>query len=448
MLRYGFIIAVIHCMLPLSSGAAENTLDLHQSIQLALQYNPRIEIARQACLQSQGRLTQAQSGYLPQVDIAGSYGRNHLNDLEPLEEDNVGYGTIGASQLIYDFGRTTGGIAAGRHGLDASRHNYVRLLQNVVFDVKTRYYLLLERRWLVAVAREAVENFRQHADRAKELFAVGVRTKIDVTNAQVMLSNARLDLLKAESNAKSARIAFEKALGTVPHDGNYSLVSDKGSPQQAAASKPPLDMTLEAILSTALQSHPVLLSTRALLLAAQSSVNQEKGGYFPAFNAFAGYDTYETELSGYYDQWQLGVGLRWNIFSGFYTKGKVAEAMGRQQELQARLRDLQLAVTKEATESYLRAEESSRSVDLAAEILDLAAENLEVAEGRYKEGLSDVIEFNDAQFNQTRSQSDFLNAYYAYLISLARIEKATGVVPELAALPDSVFTSCSSITAP
>lgn len=69
--------------------------------------------------------------------------------------------------------------------------------------------------------------------------------------------------------------------------------------------------------------------------------------------------------------------------------------------MRASLRELQLAITREVTDSYLRAEENRKAVDLADETLGLAIENLELAKGRYKAGLNDVLEFNDAQLNLT-----------------------------------------------
>lgn len=444
MYRYLPFISVFFLLIPLVSIGAETELSLDQSIEIALKHNPRIEVARQQCMQSKGRLTQAQSGYLPQVMVDGGYSRMRFDDLGPVEEDNAAFGGVSASQLIYDFGRTTGSIDASRYGVDAARQNFSRLLQNVAFDVKRNFYLVLEKKWLVDVASLSVSSYEQHADRAKEHFAVGMRTKIDVTNAMVSLSNARLDLVRAKSNLQTARVAFEEVLGRSPHGWQFTLISNEGPPQQFAVNKPPFDLSLETILASAMENHPSLQQVKALLKGAESAVSQAEGDYYPSFNAFAGYDTYETDLPNLWDQWRVGVGLNWKIFSGFHTRGKVAEASGRFRELQASQRGQQLAVKREATESYLRAKENGQSVDIAAETLDLATENLEVAEGRYKAGLSDVIEFDDAQFNFTRSQSNLLSAYYSYLTSLARVELATGVVPEVEALAEDVFSFCAS----
>ncbi|RZW16680.1 MAG: TolC family protein [Desulfobulbaceae bacterium] len=100
-------------------------------------------------------------------------------------------------------------------------------------------------------------------------------------------------------------------------------------------------------------------------------------------------------------------------------------------EVQAGLRDFELEVTRDVTDSYLRADENREGVDIADQTVELAEENLRLAEGRYKAGIGDLLEFNDAQLLYTQNQSNLVITYYNYLTALARIDRAVGVTPEL-----------------
>lgn len=426
--------------------ALETNLSLDQVVETALKNNPRIDIALQQCRQGQGFLTQARSGYLPHVGVEGNLGRQHIKDLQPEDEDMVGHGSIKLSQLIYDFGKTTGAIDAGRFSLQAAEANLHQLMQDVVLDVKRAFYNEFEKKRLVEVAKEAVDNYTQHHYRAVKYFEAGVRTKIDVTNAQVNLSNARLDLLRAESNLKAARVELEKVMGIRPNQGNYALVSQDGPLKQLAASKPAMSYSLDLLLATAFGHRADMRQVNLLVKASESDVIQARSGYFPSIGATAGYDDYETDLTPLQDQWQVGVGLSWKLFSGFQTRGEMVEARARFRELQAAFRDLELAITQEVTDSFLRADENRKGVDLADEVLGLARENLALAEGRYKAGLNDMIEFNDAQLGFTRAQSNLVTTYYAYLTALARIEHATGVTTGLEVDEAAGGVSCNALT--
>ena len=416
-----------------TSSAEEQSLNLDDIVKLAQQHNPQIEIARQQCLQSSGIHTQAISGYLPRLGVGGSVAQQHIDNLEPDETENVNLASINASQLIYDFGNTTGAIASSRQNLEAFDDNLYRVRQDVVLAGKRAFYDVLAKRRLIEVEKQAVKDYEQQLYRAEKYFDAGVRTKIDVTNAGVKLSESKLALLQARSNYKTARVRLEQVLGIKPNFGNYTLVSSEGELDQLSGSKPAMPETLDDLLSKAFENRTDMQAVKSLVLAAEADLRRAKSGYFPSISANAGYDKYDTDMATFEDQWRVGIDLTWELFSGFETDGEVAEANGRLRELQAELMDLQLFITREVTDSYLRADENSEGVDIADETLGLARENLYMAEKRYIAGLNDIIEYNDAQLNFVRAQSSLVTTYYDYLTALARIDNSIGVTPELEA---------------
>lgn len=411
-----------------SWSAAEPTdYSLTELIDMGLQNNPQIEVARQQVSQYQGILTQAKSVYLPHLSMGFDLGQAHIENLDP-DSDSYGHGKIAASQLIYDFGRATGRINVGRYTLDAAMANLQQQRQNVIYQIYQSYYQVLEKKQLVRVALRAINSYEQHLNQAKKYYQAGVRTKIDVTNAQVELSNAKLELLRSNANLKTAKVKLEQILGMRPNNGDYRLLGDVEKLEDLAAQKPAMTTPLEELLDEATQFRPGLKQARALVQATDANITQAKGDYYPSLQATGSYDDYQTDLSGLQDQWQISVGLGWEFFSGFETEGKVAEASGKMLEQQASLKQLELSIIQEVTDSYLRADANRESVDLEEETLGLAQEKLELAEGRYKAGLNDIIEYNDAQLTYIESQSVLVVTYYAYLTDLARIKLATGLI--------------------
>ncbi|WP_028580287.1 TolC family protein [Desulfogranum japonicum] len=441
--RLGCLLLMCLMGVPLQiTFAAPDELSLDKAVQLALQHNPSIDVALQQCRQGEGVLQQARSAYLPQVSLGADYGRQSIDGLTPEDEDNVGHGSIALSQLIYDFGKTTGAIDAGKFSLLATNANLQQSFLDVILLAKEAFYNVLEKQQLVEVSRETVTNYEKHLHRAKRYYEAGVRTRVDVTNAQVNLSNARLELVQAQSNLKSALVSLNRALGSNSKQDAYEVVFEHQPLHLLAQKRPAMSTSLDTLLTTAVENRPDMQQVQFLVNAAQAKVRQVKGQFLPSLQAKGRYDDYETDLSSLRDQWSLGVGLTWELFSGFRTQGEMVEAKSRFRELQAGMHELELAVTQEVTESYLRAEENSQSVTLADETLILALENLDLAEGRYKAGLNDMIEFNDAQLNLSAARTSLVSAYYGYLVSLARIEKATGVAEGLVLPEDGGL--CSS----
>ena len=414
-----------------SSWSAQLSLTLADAIQIALKNNPEIEIAAQQYEANKGLLTQARSFYYPRLTAGADYGRINIDDLRPVDEDNVGRGLLKASQLIYDFGRTTGLIESSSFNLDASSEALKQVYQNIVFSVKRDFYSVLENIRLITVAEQAVKNYEQQLYRAQKFYEAGVRTRIDVTNAEVNLSNQKLNLLRANADQKTARVQLEKVLGEIPNNGDYELVTDEPALEDLAESKPEMPDQLDNLLFTAQENRPGLKRFSFLVQSAESAIKQAKGDYWPSINATGDYNAYDTDISTLTDQWQIGVGLTWEFFSGFETDGKVAEAGARLREVEAGLREFDLSITQEVTDSYLRADENREGVDIADQTLNLAKENLALADGRYKAGIGDVLEFNDAVLLLTENQSNLVVTYYNYLTELARLERAIGVIPEL-----------------
>lgn len=417
-------------------------LGLNDLLEIAFAKNRLLEVVKQQQAQSRGRLTEARSSYLPQLSVEGRYSyiereesagsgndtsASELSvDSGETEKDDVVHGTVNFSQLIYDFGKTTGAIEAGQKNLLASNAKLHRQIQDIIFQVKTAYYNTLEKRRLIDVAKESVKSFEQHLERASLYRRAGVRTKIDVINAEVELSNAKMLLVKTEYDLKVAKAALEQILGVQPHGGEYALCQDEIRFDNILKNMPPVPERLEPLIDDAMLSRPDVMELTFLAQSAEANLKASKGDYWPSVAAQANYNNYDTELSLYKDSWEVGVVASWDLFSGLQTKGVQAQAQGRVLENKARLQNLQLAVVREVTESYLRAAENRERVKIALDTLELAEENLALAEKRYESGANDVIEYNDAQLSLTRTRNDLVVTYYGYLTALAGIEYAGG----------------------
>ncbi len=416
-----------------SVGVEAETLELtlEELLIIGLGKSPQIEIARQQYLGSEGVLTQAKSGYLPHLSTGAQFGRMYIDELAPVDEDNLTTGYLRISQLIYDFGRTTGFIDASSYNRDAAAENFNEISQDVVFKIKRAFYQVLEKQRLIKVSEEAVANYEQQLYRTQKFYEAGIRAKIDVTNAEVNLSNQRLALLRAQSDLKIARTNLENVIGIKPNEGNYELVSNEPPLEKLAATKPKLPATLDDLLLVAHEERPGLARYELLVKAAESSLDRAEGGYWPVFDTGAEYQAYESELSALADQWQIQIGLTWEFFSGFETEGRVAESRAQLAEIEAVLREFELALAREVTDSYLRAQANRDGVDIADHSLAMAIENLKLADGRYKAGISDILEYNDAQLLYIENQTNLVITYYNYLTALADIERSIGMTPEL-----------------
>lgn len=418
---------------PPQNPSAAPILGLEDFIHIGLQNNPAITAARSRIQAAEGKRTQARSGYLPQLSASGETAHLEQIDVDTDGSNDVMSGVVSARQLIFDFGKTTGAISASAYNIESEKAQLNSVGAELVYLIKAAFYNVIADTYLIQVANEQVHSYQMQYDRAGEYFKAGVRSKIDVTNAQVELNNANLQLLQSQFALKSAKVTLERLIGVKPANGNYLLQSTDSDLKEFVTLLDPLPATLTEMLHTASLQRPDLKQAQEQIHSAESTVSQKQGEYWPEIMAKGSYNTYNTEHDTPFlmDQWQVSIGIDWQFFSGLRTKGEVAEAKSNLRATRAQKRDRELLSIQEVTDSYYLAEEKRASVFLADKILKLAEENMELADERYKTGLGDMIEFNDAQVRLTQARSNLVTTFFAYNTALAHLDFAVGIYPDL-----------------
>ncbi len=412
-------------------AATEPEISLDQFLEIAMKRNPGVDEARNQIFAAEGRSTQASSAYLPQLSTTIQAQRVHVTDLLPEDEDNVLSGALTGNQLIYDFGKTSGAISAANSQVKGAQAYLNSVGSDLVYSVKAAYYDVLAKHYLIDVANYQVDSYQKHYTRANEYFKAGVKSKIDVTNAEVELANSNLQLIQSKFGLKSSKVQLEKTIGTAPNDGKYLVKFPSYSIEDFSSTLSDIPGSLTDLLQRASLQRPDLSQAQKQIDALEAFLTSAEGEYFPQVGLNGTYNTYETDLSSLHDQWQLGVGLNWEFFSGFRTEGQVVEAKSNLRGARAQLRNIELLAIQEVTDSYHLAEEKRDSVFLADKILKLASENLALADERYKTGLGDMIEFNDAQLSLTKAKSNLVTTYFDYNTALASLDNAIGLFPDM-----------------
>ena len=129
---------------------------------------------------------------------------------------------VSLNQNLYDFGRTSTQVKVQELNRDSFRSDLENVRTQVIFGVKQAYYGLLQTKRNREVSREVVGQFQQHLEQARAFFEIGTKPKFDVTKAEVDLSNARLNLLRAENAFRLAQVALNNAIG-LPEAPEYEI---------------------------------------------------------------------------------------------------------------------------------------------------------------------------------------------------------------------------------
>ncbi|NQU15016.1 MAG: TolC family protein [Desulfobacteraceae bacterium] len=424
--------------LNVSWGEEGKKLSLNEVLKVAFERNPTIAASRFQVDALDAMVTQVTSAYYPQLSnmtnvyrvggglpdaLGGAIGRGGAGGIDLESPFNLYNTNFFVSQYLYDFGRTPGKVEQSRRSLSATQKDLQGTIADVARDVKQTYFEVLKKQRLVKVEEEPLEIHNKHLNQARALHKAGLRPKIDVTKSLVDRAKTKLKLIKARFAVRTAKIDLENVLGGPPLPGKYALATISSSPPE------PTDM--DSLILQAIKLRPEIASLNDQIKSAEAQIRVAKSGYWPSVSANGGYGLLNTKFP-LKDYWLGGVSLKWEIFSGFETQGKQREARARCEGLKAKLKKLELAVVREVSRACIGVLETSETIETAKVVLDEAKENMGLADGRYRAGLSDSIEFADAELTLTSAKSDLVQATYQYFQSYANLERAVGGLKSLA----------------
>jgi outer membrane protein len=411
-------------LLPAAVGAEDlirkgDTLDLQRCIAIALERHPSIQAAAGTVTAGESRVGQARSGFYPQLNGSAGYSRTDPTSTSAISAGQAydSYSSsISLSQNLYDFGKTSTQVKIQELNRDSSRSDLDSVVIQVTFAVKQAYYGLLQARRNRDVSREVVGQFQQHLDQAKAFFEVGTKPKFDVTKADVDLSNAKLNLLKAENAFRLGQVTLNNTMG-MPEAPDYNVVD------QLPFQRVTID--LEEVTRKAYERRPDLKAIAVKKKSFEQSIELARKGYYPSVSGSAGYGWGGSNFP--LDQgWNFGAQLNVPLFSGFLTKYQVEEARANLDVLAANESLLRQNIYQDVKQAWLNLQEAADRIVTAELSVRQATENLDLANGRYASGVGSPIEVTDALVSVSNAKLAHISALSDYRLAQASLEKAAG----------------------
>jgi outer membrane protein TolC len=412
-------------------SAQAPSLTLQEAIDVALRNHPTIRMGQATIEAAQQRVQQQVAGYLPRGAYTYAYSRQAVPVTSAVGGVQVGGEVrrrtssqvfnfnstrVSLNQLLFDFGRTLDSIQSAIASTEASAADLEATKQIVIFNTKQAYYTVLSAQRLQHVAEETVRQNQKHLEEAQARFEVGVAPRFDVTQAQVQVSSAELNLVEARNNVALGFETLRRAMGQA--EPMHAVLVD--ALERGAAS-----FSDEAVIQQAHERRPELASLRAQQRAQLERVSALKKQFLPSLAGTAQYNWTGREYP-LQEGWSWGVTLTVPLFDNILTTSQLGEAQASLRNLQAQEDDLRQQVTLEVRQSVLAARRAVESIGVSEQNLRQARENLDLAEGRYAAGVGNIIELTDAQVSLTSAQANNVKALYDYKTAIAELEKAIG----------------------
>ena len=405
--------------------------------QLAIKNNPRISVGKliglaqhQVYRQSRAAELPTFTGAMTAVDAneGSRIGAGSLTASRLLEHAGAG---VTASQLLTDFGHTANLVTSSKLLEKAANANGLATTEDIVLATDQAFYNVLQARALLKVAQQTVTTRQSVEHQIDELAQNKLKSNLDLSFAQVNLSQAKLLQLDAQNNVDSTLAALTAVLGFDKQE-QYELVDET---TQVPAPPPDVDL----LITTALQQRPDLQALTFDQQAAEKVRRAQRDLLLPSINALgiAGVTPVRPDCFGgcfpnyFVSSWYgaAGVNMSIPIFNGFLFSAQASEAGFRAKAAAENTRDLRDIVVRDVRTAWLAANTAFQRVSVAEELSRQADLSLSLAQSRYNLGLGSIVELSQAQLQQTDAAIAYVNAQYQYRLSLSTLNFEIGVQP-------------------
>jgi outer membrane protein len=401
-------------------------LTLAEAQRTAAQNNPRISAAKYTAAAAATVPAQYRAAYEPVLygsftgvgaDNGSRLAAGGLNN--PVVYDRLGSGlTVG--QMITDFGRTGNLVASAKLRAAAQDQATESTRAQILFAVSDAYFGLLRAHAVEKVAEQTVDARKLVADQVSALAESKLKSTLDVSFANVNLSEARLLLVQAHNDVKSAEADLSAAIG-LPNVTSFDLAEE--------SLPAPLPDRVDELVSTAIANRPELKQSRLEESAAQRIRKAEHAAYFPSASV-VGSAGFAPKASDSVPNRYGAIGLNINIplFNGGLTGARTAEAEMKVRAAAEVTKDIENRIARDVRTAWLNATTAYDRVALTKELLNQSQMALELAQSRYDLGLSSIVELSQAQLASTSAQIANASAVYAYEALRVAVDYQTGTL--------------------
>jgi len=409
-------------------------LNLGYALSFALDNNFTIRQAKERIRQQEGILLETRSQQIPNVSGTAGYSDTTQQLATSSGDERTWSINITARQVLYSGGGVTASVEAQRLALEAATLSFQSVIDAVLLDVRTKFYLVLVTRERIKVQEQNVELLRRQLQDVKNRFEAGTVSNFEVLRAEVAVANAQPPLITARNAYRLAIDDLRQALGFVTSDAaNVGKVPEFVGKLEFA----PVSYELASSLATAKERRPDLQRLRKLEQAAEKTVTARRSNYYPNLSAYAAYDWRKrpgySDFAASRDGVTVGLQSTWNIFDGAATRARVKQAESVLLQSQLTTSEAELSIAVEVRRALSSLQEATELAEASKKVIEQAEEAVRLADARYAAGTATQLDVLQARTDLTTARLNQLQAFYSFNVASAAVRRAMGLPDELVA---------------
>lgn len=427
-----------------SMSAQEKLLSKDEVVQLALENNFGIKVAKNQVEIADNNASLLNSGYLP--TLTGNANANYQRDDNTIEFPGQ-FAQDGSPRADLDlykaeaqrFGTSLNANYVLFDGL-GRLYNYKRLkeqyqlselqaretIENTMLQLFSVYFEVARLSENDKVLQQALEISSQRIKRAEYAFEYGQNTKLDILNAQVDVTNDSINLLNTKQQLANTKRDLSVLIN---QDLNQVFTVDT-----LIQFIPKLQIE-EYIAQTDVNNVALLQTDRNLAINAYD-IKVNKSGYLPTIglNGTYGWNLNQSAASAFFPgvnnyntrNFGLGATLTWNLFDGGGTNVRVKNSKIAYENQELLKEQVVLEVNRDIQNARAIYENRLNIFQIQEQNVLTNQNNFERSKEQFQLGRITSIEFRQAQINLLNAQTNKNLAKYDAKLAELQLLQLTG----------------------
>nr|WP_230943971.1 TolC family protein [Burkholderia diffusa] len=289
---------------------ALDRLTLRDAVGVAIARHPDIGRAHAEVAQSTSEVEVAKAAWYPKIDYGvrpgygGSFGSNG---------NRTGTrASIGVSQLLYDFGRTSSRISAADSTLSQKQYQLADTIETVAYQTASTFVELAASQDVVAAARRQVVALSDTRAKILDRVRAGLSVSSDRNLVELAILHAQAEVLKANTRFDVAAAKLTELIGARPRrvanlGGTVDFVGELGH------------------AGGDIERTPSVLAATAAVDAADARVRIAEAERFPSIGIGASRSISSGRPNATNDTW-IGLAVSGNYSLGGLARHQIAAA--------------------------------------------------------------------------------------------------------------------------
>ena len=406
-------------------------LSLFDVVERALCNNPQTHEAWANARAQAAQLGVSKAANLPSLSANGTVSHNATNGRGTVASNSYQQQSVGLSlnYLLYDFGGRSAAISNAEQVLIAANAAQDTAIQSVFLAAVQDYYQIFSAQAVVQADQEAEKSALESLKAATVRYDVGAGTPADKLQAQTAYSQAVLNRIRAEGDAKNAQGVLANVMGL-----------DADAPVRVA---PPAVQTpdenftrdVSRLIDEARNSRPDLAAAEAQIKAAQAGVTSARAAGRPSLSLSADLNYSDTSVSDPFRSSALGLTLSVPLFTGYKTTYRVRAAQEQVAVRTAQRDNIRRQIALDVWKAYQSLLTETQTLRSSADLVKSATESERVAMGRYKAGAGNILDVLTAQTALASARQQNVQALYGWYIAKAALAQTMGQLDFAAITP-------------